>query len=121
MSGMRRVVITGLGLVTPVGVGVEAAWSNLLAGKSGARRIEEFDASDLSCQIANFVPRGPTSEGKFNPDDWMEHKEQRKVDDSDNESTHDTPRHPAIKPGGPPRPNFPDPPADPPKVCRFPS
>jgi 3-oxoacyl-[acyl-carrier-protein] synthase II len=78
---MRRVVITGLGLVTPVGVGVEAAWSNLLAGKSGARRIEEFDASDLSCQIANFVPRGPTSEGKFNPDDWMEHKEQRKVDD----------------------------------------
>ncbi|MBX9861334.1 MAG: beta-ketoacyl-ACP synthase II [Hyphomicrobium sp.] len=78
---MRRVVITGLGLVTPVGCGVEAAWSNLLAGKSGARRIEEFDASDLSCQIANFVPRGSASEGKFNPDDWMEPKEQRKVDD----------------------------------------
>ena len=81
MSGLRRVVITGLGLVTPVGCGVEAAWSNLLAGKSGARRIEEFDASDLSCQIANFVPRGSASEGKFNPDDWMEPKEQRKVDD----------------------------------------
>ena len=60
---------------------MEAAWSNLLAGKSGARRIEEFDASDLSCQIANFVPRGSASEGKFNPDDWMEPKEQRKVDD----------------------------------------
>ena len=78
---MRRVVITGLGLVTPVGCGVEAAWANLLAGKSGARRIEEFDISDLSCQIAAFVPRGDTAEGKLNPDDWMEPKEQRKVDD----------------------------------------
>lgn len=77
---MRRVVITGLGMVTPVGCGVEASWKALLAGQSGARRIEEFDASDLSCQIANFVPRGATSEGKFNPDDWMEPKEQRKVD-----------------------------------------
>jgi 3-oxoacyl-[acyl-carrier-protein] synthase II len=78
---MRRVVITGLGLVTPVGCGVEASWSNLLAGKSGARRIEEFDVSDLTCQIANFVPRGATLDGKFNADDWMEPKEQRKVDD----------------------------------------
>ena len=78
---MRRVVITGLGLVTPVGCGVEAAWRNLLDGKSGARKIEEFDISDLSCQIAAFVPRGDTSEGKLNPDDWMEPKEQRKVDD----------------------------------------
>ena len=77
---MRRVVITGLGMVTPVGCGVEASWKALLAGQSGARRIEEFDASDLPCQIANFVPRGATSEGKFNPDDWMEPKEQRKVD-----------------------------------------
>lgn len=77
----RRVVITGLGLVTPVGVGVDAAWSNLLGGQSGARRIEEFEVSDLSCQIANFVPRGATSDGKFNADDWMEPKEQRKVDD----------------------------------------
>ncbi|MBA2127754.1 beta-ketoacyl-[acyl-carrier-protein] synthase II [Hyphomicrobium methylovorum] len=78
---MRRVVITGLGLVTPVGCGVEAAWSNLLAGHNGARRIEEFEVSDITCQIANFVPRGATSEGKFNADDWMEPKEQRKVDD----------------------------------------
>ncbi|HML30652.1 MAG TPA: beta-ketoacyl synthase N-terminal-like domain-containing protein, partial [Hyphomicrobium sp.] len=78
---MRRVVITGLGLVTPVGSGVEAAWSNLLAGQNGARRVEEFEVSDISCQIANFVPRGAKSEGKFNPDDWMEPKEQRKVDD----------------------------------------
>jgi 3-oxoacyl-[acyl-carrier-protein] synthase II len=78
---MRRVVITGLGLVTPLGCGVEASWSNLLEGKSGARRIEEFPVDDLSCQIACFVPRGSLSEGKFNPDDWMEPKEQRKVDD----------------------------------------
>ncbi|MFT3730827.1 MAG: beta-ketoacyl-ACP synthase II [Hyphomicrobium sp.] len=78
---MRRVVITGMGLVTPVGSALEAAWANLLAGQSGARRVEEFEVSDITCQIANFVPRGAASEGKFNPDDWMEPKEQRKVDD----------------------------------------
>jgi 3-oxoacyl-[acyl-carrier-protein] synthase II len=78
---LRRVVITGLGLVTPLGCGVEASWSRLLQGKSGARRIEEFDVSDLTCQIGCFVPRGPLSEGKFDPNDWMEPKEQRKVDD----------------------------------------
>ena len=78
---LRRVVITGLGLVTPLGCGVEATWSRLLKGQSGARRIEEFEVGDLSCQIGSFVPRGPLSEGKFNPDDWMEPKEQRKVDD----------------------------------------
>src|SRR6476661_10437703 len=78
---LRRVVITGLGLVTPLGCGVDASWSRLLAGESGARRIEEFPVDDLACQIGCFVPRGPLSEGKFNPDDWMEPKEQRKVDD----------------------------------------
>jgi 3-oxoacyl-[acyl-carrier-protein] synthase II len=78
---MRRVVITGLGLVTPLASGVDAGWSRLLAGKSGARRVEEFEVSDISCQIACFVPRGDGSDGTFNPDDWMEPKEQRKVDD----------------------------------------
>jgi 3-oxoacyl-[acyl-carrier-protein] synthase II len=78
---MRRVVITGLGLITPLGCGVETSWSRLLQGASGARRIEEFPVEDLACQIACFVPRGAQSEGKFNPDDWMEVKEQRKVDD----------------------------------------
>jgi 3-oxoacyl-[acyl-carrier-protein] synthase II len=78
---MRRVVITGLGLVTPLGCGVEATWSALLGSQSGARRVEEFDVSDISCQIACFIPRGATSDGKFNADDWMEPKEQRKVDD----------------------------------------
>jgi 3-oxoacyl-[acyl-carrier-protein] synthase II len=78
---MRRVVITGLGLITPLGCGVETSWSRLLEGASGARRIEEFPVEDLACQIACFVPRGAQSEGKFNSDDWMEVKEQRKVDD----------------------------------------
>jgi 3-oxoacyl-[acyl-carrier-protein] synthase II len=78
---MRRVVVTGLGLVTPLASGVEATWSALLAGKSGARRITEFEAADLPCQIACFVPRGDGSDGSFNADRHMEPKEQRKVDD----------------------------------------
>lgn len=78
---MRRVVITGLGLVTPLGCGVEESWSRLLAGGNGARRVEEFDVSDISSQIACFVPKGATEDGLFNADDWMEPKEQRKVDD----------------------------------------
>ena len=78
---LRRVVITGLGLVTPLGCGVEASWSRLIAGGNGARRIAEFEVADLACQIACFIPRGNGTEGKFNPDDWMEPKEQRKVDD----------------------------------------
>jgi 3-oxoacyl-[acyl-carrier-protein] synthase II len=78
---LRRVVITGLGLVTPLGCGVDASWSRLIAGRSGARRIEEFDVADLTCQIACFIPRGSLAEGKYNPDDWMEPKEQRKVDE----------------------------------------
>lgn len=78
---MRRVVVTGLGLVTPVGCGVEASWKNLLAGANGARQVEEFEVSDIASQIGCFVPRGAKEDGKFNPDDWMEPKEQRKVDD----------------------------------------
>ena len=77
---MRRVVITGLGLVTPLGVGAGHVWTALLAGKSGAKRITEFDVSDMACQIAGVVPRG-SAPGQFNADDWMEPKEQRKVDD----------------------------------------
>ena len=78
---MRRVVITGLGLVTPLASGVDASWSRLLAGRNGARRVAEFEVSDISCQIACFVPRGDGTDGSFNPNDWMEPKEQRKVDD----------------------------------------
>jgi len=78
---MRRVVITGLGLVTPLASGVDATWSALLAGKSGARRITEFEVSDIPAQIACFVPRGDGSNGTFNADQHMEPKEQRKVDE----------------------------------------
>jgi 3-oxoacyl-[acyl-carrier-protein] synthase II len=78
---LRRVVVTGLGMVTPLGCGVEPTWSRLLAGASGAGPITSFDASDLPAQIACNIPRGDGSDGTFNPDDWMEPKEQRKVDD----------------------------------------
>jgi 3-oxoacyl-[acyl-carrier-protein] synthase II len=78
---MRRVVITGLGLVSPLGSGVEIAWQRLTAGENSANRVENFDVSDLSCQIACQIPRGDGSEGTYNPSDWMEPKEQRKVDD----------------------------------------
>ena len=78
---MRRVVVTGLGMVTPLGCGVDATWSRLIAGESGAGPITSFDASDLPAQIACNIPRGDGSAGTFNPDDWMEPKEQRKVDD----------------------------------------
>src|ERR1700724_1995535 len=76
---MRRIVVTGLGLVSPLGGGVEPSWERLLSGQSGARRIENFDVSDLACKIAMPIPRG--GEGNFEPDQWMEPKEQRKVDD----------------------------------------
>jgi len=78
---MRRVVVTGLGMVTPLACGVEPTWTRILAGKSGARKIDTFDVSDLTCKIACVVPRGDGSDGTFNPDQWMEPKEQRKVDD----------------------------------------
>jgi 3-oxoacyl-[acyl-carrier-protein] synthase II len=78
---MRRVVITGLGMVTPLGCGVETTWSRLVAGRSGARRIESFPVDDLAAQIACQLPRGDGSDGTYNPDQWMEPKEQRKVDE----------------------------------------
>src|SRR5262247_1961358 len=80
-SKMRRVVVTGLGMVTPLACGVEPTWQRLVKGESGARRIESFDVSDLAAKIACQVPRGDGSNGSFNPDQWMEPKEQRKVDD----------------------------------------
>jgi 3-oxoacyl-[acyl-carrier-protein] synthase II len=78
---MRRVVVTGLGLVTPLACGIEQTWQRLLAGDSGIKRIEKFDVSDLACRIAGQVPRGDGSAGTFDADHWMEPKEQRKVDD----------------------------------------
>ncbi len=78
---MRRVVVTGLGMITPLACGVEATWQRLLAGESGIACIGKFEISDLPCQIAGQVPRGDGEHGTFNPDQWMEPKEQRKVDD----------------------------------------
>jgi 3-oxoacyl-[acyl-carrier-protein] synthase II len=78
---MRRVVVTGLGMVTPLACGVEPTWRRLIAGESGIGRIEGFEVSDLACKIAGQIPRGEGSNGSFNPDQWMEPKEQRKVDD----------------------------------------
>ena len=78
---MRRVVVTGLGLVTPLADGVEETWTRLLAGKSGARKIQAFDASHLATDYACEVRRGDGSDGTFNADRYMEPKDQRKVDD----------------------------------------
>ena len=79
--GMRRVVVTGLGLVTPLATGVEESWSRLIAGQSGAGPITRFDTSNVVTNYACEVKRGDGSDGTFNADDWMEPKEQRKVDD----------------------------------------
>lgn len=78
---MRRVVVTGLGMVTPLGSSVDVTWGRILEGRSGAGRIEKFDVSDLPCKIAAQVKRGDGADGTFNADQWMEPKEQRKVDD----------------------------------------
>ncbi|KAB1075153.1 beta-ketoacyl-ACP synthase II [Methylobacterium planeticum] len=77
---MRRVVVTGLGMVTPLGSGVEHTWSRLIAGDSGASKVTAFETEDLACRIACSIPLGDGREGTFNPDRWMEPKEQRKVD-----------------------------------------
>jgi 3-oxoacyl-[acyl-carrier-protein] synthase II len=68
-------------MVTPLGCGVEPSWRRLLASESGIKRIEKFEVADITSQIAGQIPRGDGSDGTFNPDQWMEPKEQRKVDD----------------------------------------
>jgi 3-oxoacyl-[acyl-carrier-protein] synthase II len=78
---MRRVVVTGLGLLSPLAMGYELSWQRLLAGKSGARTVEGFEYEDLACTIANQVPRGDGTDGTFNPDNVLEAKEQRKIGD----------------------------------------
>ena len=78
---MRRVVVTGFGMVSPLASSAEATWRRLVAGQSAASRIERFDVSDMPCQIACQIRRGDGADDSFNPDAWMEPKEQRKVDD----------------------------------------
>lgn len=77
---MRRVVITGLGLISPLAGNVDRSWERLLESRSPARRVTEFEVDDLPCQIACRIPFGDGSDGTFNPDLHMEQKEQRKVD-----------------------------------------
>lgn len=78
---MRRVVITGMGIVSPVGTGIEYAWKNIVNGKSGVRKIDTFDASDLASQIAG-LPVAGTGAGEFNPDAIVDPRDQRKMDKS---------------------------------------
>ncbi|WP_424942895.1 beta-ketoacyl-ACP synthase II [Aliiroseovarius crassostreae] len=78
---MRRVVVTGLGMVSPLASGVEETWKRILDGQSGAGPITKFDASNVTTKYACEVPFGDGSDGTFNPDDWMAPKERRKVDD----------------------------------------
>ena len=80
---MRRVVVTGMGIVSPLGLGVQRNWDSLLAGKSGIRKISKFDASDIASQIAGEVPRTTDPnpvDGAFNVDLFVSPKEQRKID-----------------------------------------
>ncbi len=78
---MRRVVVTGMGLLTPLGCGVDVVWHRLLKGNSSATKITKFDTSDYSTSYACEIPFGVDSEAKFNPDEWMSLKDRRKVDD----------------------------------------
>jgi 3-oxoacyl-[acyl-carrier-protein] synthase II len=77
---MRRIVVTGMGLVTPLGIGLERVWGRLLAGESGIGAIQSFDVSDLPSRIAGQVPRGDKASGLFNADDWVPPKDQRRMD-----------------------------------------
>jgi 3-oxoacyl-[acyl-carrier-protein] synthase II len=85
---MRRVVVTGIGLITPLGQGTEITWAAILAGKSGLGRVTTFDPADYACQVAGEVPRvdgrgggGPDVEGSFDPDQTLSTRDQRRVDD----------------------------------------
>jgi 3-oxoacyl-[acyl-carrier-protein] synthase II len=78
---MRRVVVTGLGVNCPLGIGVDNVWNRLINGETGITSIQSFEqTSDLSCRIAGEIPYGPASEGKFDPDEWVDRKDQRKMD-----------------------------------------
>lgn len=78
---MRRVVVTGLGLLSPFGMGYEHGWKGLLSARSAARRVTEFEVDDLACKIAHIIPRGDGSNGTFNPEAVLEAKELRKIGD----------------------------------------
>ncbi len=76
----RRVVVTGMGIASPLGIGIETVWSRLLEGRSGIGAITAFDASDLPAQVAGQVPAGAREAGGLDLDDWIPHKDQKKMD-----------------------------------------
>lgn len=76
---MRRVVVTGLGLLSPFGMGYEHGWKEILSARSAARRVTEFEVDDLACKIAHIIPRGDGTNGTFNPESVLEAKELRKI------------------------------------------
>ena len=78
---MKRIVVTGMGMLSPLGCGVEPTWARLIKGESGAGKVDRFDVSDISCKIACTIPRGDGRNGTYNADQWMDSKELRKVDD----------------------------------------
>ncbi len=78
---MRRVVVTGLGIVNSLGVGIKHNWDNILASKSGIGAISSFDVSDLPAKIAGQIPIGETADGNFKSEDWVSSKDQRRMDD----------------------------------------
>ncbi len=80
MVAMRRVVVTGMGIVSPLGLGVERVWQRLLAGESGVTPIQSFDPKDLPCKIAGQVPLGSRADGRFDPADWIPAKDIKKMD-----------------------------------------
>ena len=77
---MRRVVVTGMGAVTPLGIGVEHVWKRLLAGESGIGAIQSFDVADLPAKIAGQIPQGTKADGRLDLNEWMPAKDQRKMD-----------------------------------------
>ena len=77
---MRRVVVTGMGIVSPLGIGVENVWNRLLKAESGISGVQSVDVTDLPCKVAGEVPRGDTASGKFNADDYVPPKDQKKMD-----------------------------------------
>jgi 3-oxoacyl-[acyl-carrier-protein] synthase II len=77
---MRRVVVTGMGAVTPLGIGVEHVWKRLLAGESGIGAIQSFDVADLPAKIAGQIPQGSKADGRLDLNEWMSAKDQRKMD-----------------------------------------
>ncbi|MCL2429001.1 MAG: beta-ketoacyl-ACP synthase II, partial [Alphaproteobacteria bacterium] len=77
---MRRVVVTGMGIASPIGIGVEHVWRRLINGESGIRAIQSFDTKNLPCKIAGQVPQGTKADGKLDLAEWIAVKDQKKMD-----------------------------------------